>query len=199
MTLKVALTGSIGMGKSTVAKMFAERGVPLFEADEAVHRLYRSGPLVEEIERRFPGSTGPQGVDRIKLAKVLLATGEEIGAVEAIVHPAVRKEREAFIAANADAPILLFDIPLLFETGGEKDFDCAIVVTAPAEVQRRRVLARAGMRPQFLDVILARQMPDAEKRARADYVIDNGSTLAATEAQVEDLLMQLRERAALRS
>jgi dephospho-CoA kinase len=196
MTLKVALTGSIGMGKSTVAKMFAERGVPLFEADEAVHRLYRAGPLVEEIERRFPGSTGPQGVDRMKLTKVLLATGEEIAAVEAIVHPAVRKEREAFIAAHVGAPILLFDIPLLFETGGEKDFDAVIVVSAPADVQRRRVLARAGMRPQFLDVIIARQMPDAEKRERAEFVIDNGSTLAATEAQVEDILRQLRDRSA---
>jgi dephospho-CoA kinase len=196
MSLKVALTGSIGMGKSTVAKMFADRGVPLFEADEVVHRLYRNGPLVEEIERRFPGSTGPHGVDRIKLAKILLATGEEISAVEAIVHPAVRKEREAFIAAHADAPILLFDIPLLFETGGEQDFDHVIVVTAPADVQRRRVLARAGMRRQFLDVILKRQMPDVEKRNRADSIIDNGGTLEGTEAQVEDLLARLRDGAA---
>jgi dephospho-CoA kinase len=195
MTLKVALTGSIGMGKSTVAKMFVERGIPLFEADDAVHRLYRSGPVVEEIERRFPGSTGPQGVDRIKLAKVLLATGQEIADVEAIVHPAVRAERDAFIAAHADAPILLFDIPLLFETRGEDDFDVVIVVTAPADVQRRRVLARAGMRPQFLKVILDRQMPDAEKRARADLIIDNGSTLAATEAQVEDIVTRLWELA----
>ena len=192
MTLKVALTGSIGMGKSTVAKMFAERGVPVFEADAAVHRLYRSGPLVDEIERRFPGSTGPQGVDRIKLAKVLMAKGEEVSAVEAIVHPAVRAERDQFIAEHSDAPILLFDIPLLFETGGEKDFDVAIVVSAPAEVQRRRVLARPGMRPQFLDMILARQMPDEEKRARADFVIDNGGTIEETERQVEQILACLR-------
>jgi dephospho-CoA kinase len=197
MSLNVALTGSIGMGKSTVAKMFAQRGIPLFEADEAVHRLYRAGPLVDEIEQRFPGSTGPEGVDRIKLAKVLLATGEEIAAVEAIVHPAVRKEREAFVAEHQDAPILLFDIPLLFETGGEAEFDFVIVVSAPAEVQRRRVLARAGMRPQFLEVILQRQMPDAEKRLRADFVIDNGSTLAHAEAQVEYILARLRELAAL--
>jgi dephospho-CoA kinase len=197
MTLKVALTGSIGMGKSTVAKMFAERGIPLFEADDVVHRLYRSGPLVEEIERRFPGSTGPLGVDRIKLAKQLQAKGEEIAAVEAIVHPAVAKEREAFIGEHADEPILLFDIPLLFETGGEEDFDFVIVVSAPAEVQRRRVLARAGMRPQFLDIILERQMPDAEKKMRADFVIDNGSTLAAAEAQVDYILTRLRGLAAL--
>jgi dephospho-CoA kinase len=194
MTLKVALTGSIGMGKSTVAKMFAGRGVPVFEADAAVHRLYRSGPLVEAIEQRFPGSTGPDGVDRIKLAKVLTAKGEEVAAVEAIVHPAVRAERDKFIADHAGAPILLFDIPLLFETGGEKDFDATIVVTAPEEVQRRRVLARAGMRPQFLDIILKRQMPDAEKRERADFIIDNGSTLAHAEAQVEHILACLRER-----
>lgn len=195
MSLKVALTGSIGMGKSTVARMFAERGIPLFDADEAVHRLYREGPLVEEIERRFPGSTGPRGVDRIKLAKVLMATGQEIAEVEAIVHPAVRREREAFIASHADAPILLFDIPLLFETKSEEEFDFVIVVSAPEEVQRRRVLARAGMRPQFLAVILERQMPDAEKRIRADFVIDNGSTLERTEAQVEYVLTRLRELA----
>ena len=194
MTLKVALTGSIGMGKSTVAKMFTDRGVPLFEADAAVHRLYTSGPLVEAIERRFPGSTGPKGVDRIKLAKVLTANGEDVAAVEAIVHPAVRAERDKFIAEHPDAPILLFDIPLLFETGGEKDFDATIVVSAPAEVQRRRVLARAGMRPQFLDIILERQMPDADKRERADFIIDNGSTLAHAEAQVEHILACLRER-----
>ena len=194
MTLKVALTGSIGMGKSTVAKMFADRGVPLFEADAAVHRLYQSGPLVEAIEQRFPGSTGPRGVDRIKLAKVLTAQGADVAAGEAIVHPAVRSEREKFIAEHAGAPILLFDIPLLFETGGEKDFDTTIVVTAPEDVQRRRVLARAGMRPQFLDIILKRQMPDSDKRERADFIIDNGSTLAHTEAQVEHILACLRER-----
>jgi dephospho-CoA kinase len=174
--------------------MFADRGVPLFEADAAVHRLYKSGPLVEAIEQRFPGSTGPQGVDRIKLAKVLTAKGEDVAAVEAIVHPAVRAEREKFIAEHAGAPILLFDIPLLFETGGEKTFDVTIVVTAPEDVQRRRVLARAGMRPQFLDIILKRQMPDADKRERADFIIDNGSTLAHTEAQVEHILACLRER-----
>ena len=196
MTLKVALTGSIGMGKSTVAKMFAARGIPLFEADEAVHRLYRSGPLVEAIEQRFPGSTGPEGVDRIKLAKVLMASGEDIAAVEAIVHPAVAREREQFIAEHSDAPILLFDIPLLFETGAEDDFDFVIVVTAPEEVQRRRVLARAGMRPQFLKVILERQMPDPQKRLRADFIIDNGSTLERTEAQVNYILTRLRELAA---
>ena len=195
MTLKVALTGSIGMGKSTVAKMFVDRGIPLFEADAAVHRLYRSGPLVEEIERRFPGSTGPQGVDRIKLAKALMARGEEVAAIEAIVHPAVRREREAFIREHAGEPILLFDIPLLFETRGDEEFDFVIVVTAPEDVQRRRVLARPGMRPQFLEVILARQMPDADKRIRADFIIDNGSTLERTEAQVDYLLARLRELA----
>ncbi|HEU4705384.1 MAG TPA: dephospho-CoA kinase [Sphingomicrobium sp.] len=194
MSLKVALTGSIGMGKSTVGKMFAERGVPLFEADAAVHRLYRSGPLVGKIERRFPGSTGPQGVDRIKLSRALMAKGEDVSAVEAIVHPAVRAERDKFIAEHRGSPILLFDIPLLFETGGETDFDATIVVTAPLEVQRRRVLARAGMRPQFLDIILERQMPDADKRERADFIIDNGSNLPATEAQVEHILACLKER-----
>ena len=131
MSLKVALTGSIGMGKSTVGKMFVERGIPLFEADEAVHRLYRSGPLVDAIEQLYPGSTGPQGVDRIKLIKILTAKGEGTEKIEAIVHPAVRKEREAFIAAHPEAPILLFDIPLLFETGGD-----AQMRGLPAQQQR---------------------------------------------------------------
>ena len=194
--IRIALTGSIGMGKSTAAGMFVDRGIPLFEADAAVHRLYRSGPLVEAIEQRFPGSTGPEGVDRIKLAKVLTARGEEVAAVEAIVHPAVACEREKFIAEHLDAPILLFDIPLLFETRTEDDFDFVIVVTAPEDVQRRRVLARAGMRPQFLKIILDRQMPDAEKRLRADFIIDNGSTLERTEAQVDYILTRLRELAA---
>ena len=194
MSLKVALTGSIGMGKSTVAQMFVDRGVPLFDADAAVHRLYRSGPLVEAIERRFPGTTGPEGVDRVKLGRAMSLGPHEVAAAEAIVHPAVRAEREKFIADHPAAPILLFDIPLLFETGGEKDFDVTVVVTAPAEVQLRRLLARAGMRPQFVEMILKRQMPDADKRERADYLIDNGGTLAATEAQVEHILACLRER-----
>ena len=148
------------------------------------------GVFVLEAYREW----GPNGVDRIKLAKVLTANGEDVAAVEAIVHPAVRAERDQFIADNADAPILLFDIPLLFETGGEKDFDATIVVTASEDVQRRRVLARAGMRPQFLDIILKRQMSDADKRERADFIIDNGSTLAHAEAQVEHILACLRER-----
>ena len=188
MSLKVALTGSIGMGKSTVAQMFVDRGVPLFDADAAVHRLYRSGPLVEAIERRFPGTTGPDGVDRVKLGRAMSLSPHEVAAAEAIVHPAVRAERDKFIAEHPGAPILLFDIPLLFETGGGDAFDQVVVVSAPADVQRRRVLDRPGMTPAKLDAILARQLPDLEKRRRADFVIDTGGSLAETERQVGRIL-----------
>ncbi|MEO8546882.1 MAG: dephospho-CoA kinase [Sphingomicrobium sp.] len=186
--IRIALTGSIGMGKSTIAAMFVARGVPLFDADETVHRLYRSGAVADEIGRRFPGSTGPDGVDRVKLAKVLLAQGESVAAVEAIVHPAVARERAAFIERHRGAPVLLFDIPLLFETGSEGDYDTVIVASAPADIQRRRVLARASMKPQFLDAILERQTPDSEKRVRADFIIDTAGPIEETERQVDHIL-----------
>ena len=187
--MRIALTGSIGMGKSAVAAMFAGAGIPVFDADAEVRRLQgRGGGLVDEIEARFPGSTRDGAVDREALSAMVLAKPEELAALEAIVHPAVFDAREEFIAANRNSPAAIFEIPLLYETGGESGFDQVIVVSAPADVQRARVLARPGMSPAKLDAILARQVPDEEKRKRADFVIDTGGTLAATEAQVAEII-----------
>lgn len=187
--ITLALTGSIGMGKSTVAQMFASAGIPVFDADATVRRLQGpGGALVEQIEERFPGTTSGGAVDREALATRVLGNPQELAALEALVHPAVHHERTRFIVANGDAPALLFDIPLLFETHGETAFDKVIVVSAPADVQRQRVLARPGMTAEKLDAILVRQVPDEEKRARADFVVDTGIDLSTTEAQVRDIL-----------
>ena len=187
--ITLALTGSIGMGKSTVAQMFASAGIPVFDADATVRRLQGpGGALVERIEERFPGTTSGGAVDREALAARVLGDPQELAALEALVHPAVHHERTRFIVANGDAPALLFDIPLLFETHGETAFDKVIVVSAPLDVQRERVLARPGMTAEKLDAILARQVPDEEKRARADFVVDTGIDLSTTEAQVRDIL-----------
>jgi dephospho-CoA kinase len=185
----LGLTGSIGMGKSTVAAMFEELGVPVFDADAAVHRLQgEGGRLVAAIEAMFPDTTGPKGVDRTLLGEAVLADPRALKQLEALVHPAVGEERAAFLAANKDAPLVVFDVPLLFETGGEKHVDKVAVVSAPAEIQRARVLARPGMSEGRLDAILARQTPDAEKRARADFIIPTGGTIAETRAAVTALL-----------
>jgi dephospho-CoA kinase len=187
--ITLALTGSIGMGKSTVAQMFERAGVPVFDADATVRQLQgKGGALVEKIEARFPGTTRDGAVDRDALSEKVLGHRDELAALEAIVHPAVHHERTRFIVANGDARALLFDIPLLFETHGESAFDEVIVVSAPPEVQRQRVLSRAGMTAEKLDAILARQLPDAEKRARADFIVDTGGDLSTTEAQVHDIL-----------
>jgi dephospho-CoA kinase len=187
--IRIALTGSIGMGKSTVARMFEAAGVPVFDADAEVRRLQGpGGALVERIGERFPGTVEDGVLDREKLARAVLDDSAELAALEAIVHPSVRDAREVFIAAHRDAPALLFEIPLLFEIAGERDFDKVIVVSAPAEVQRARVLGRSGMTNEKLDAILARQVPDEEKRARADFVVDTGSDLSTTEAQVRDII-----------
>jgi len=187
--MRIALTGSIGMGKSTVAKMFERAGVPVFDADAVVRRLQGpGGGLVEKIGELFPGAVRCGTLDRECLAHIVLADPAKLRALEEIVHPAVRDSRDAFVAENPAARILIFEIPLLFETGGEKDFDKVIVVSAPAEVQRARVLERTGMSAAKFDSLLARQTPDAEKRARADFVIDTGSDLSTTEAQVSDIL-----------
>lgn len=189
----LGLTGSIGMGKSTVAALFAAEGVPVFDADAAVHRLQgRGGRLVAVIEAAFPGSTGPNGVDRAKLAERVLAERSELRRLEALVHPAVAEERARFVARNAGASLLVFDIPLLFETGGEAAVDKVVVVSTSPGEQRRRVLARPGMTPARLDAILAQQMPDAEKRARADFIIDTSGPIDATRAEVRALLACLR-------
>ncbi|MGH6784774.1 MAG: dephospho-CoA kinase, partial [Sphingomicrobium sp.] len=171
--MTLALTGSIGMGKSTVAAMFAEAGIPTFDADAAVRALQGpGGRLVPQIESRFPGTTRDGAVDREALSSAVLGDPDELAALEAIVHPAVHHERTRFIVENGDAPALLFDIPLLFETGGDAAFDKVIVVSAASEIQRERVLARPGMSTEKFEQILARQMPDSEKRKRADFVVD---------------------------
>jgi dephospho-CoA kinase len=187
--IKIALTGSIGMGKSTVAKMFERAGVPLFDADAEVRRLQGpGGALVEAIEGRFPGAVRDGAIDRDALSALVLGRPDELAELEAIVHPAVQRARERFIADHADAPALLFDIPLLFETGGEGAFDTVITVSAPPDVQHERVLARPGMTAEKLDAILARQMPDEDKRERSDFVIDTGGPMEQTERQVEHIL-----------
>lgn len=187
--ITLALTGSIGMGKSTVAAMFVEAGIPTFDADAEVRKMQGAGGrLVPLIEARFPGTTRDGAVDRDALSAVVLADPDELAALEAIVHPAVHHERTRFIVEHGDAPALLFDIPLLFETGGEEVFDKVIVVSAKPELQRERVLARPGMTEEKFSQILARQLPDQEKRARADYVIDTSGTLDQTRAQVRNIL-----------
>jgi dephospho-CoA kinase len=187
--IKLALTGSIGMGKSTVAAMFERAGVPVFDADAVVRELQGpGGALVERIGELFPGTVRCGTLDRDCLAQIVLSDSARLAALEAVVHPAVRDFRQSFIDKHADAPALMFEIPLLFETGSEKEFDKVIVVSAPAEVQRARVLDRRGMSAAKLQSMLDRQMPDAEKRRRADFVIDTGTDLSTTEAQVRDIL-----------
>ena len=187
--IRIALTGSIGMGKSTVAAMFAAAGVPVFDADAIVRQLQGpGGALVDRIGELFPGTVRSGTLDRDCLAQIVLEDPAKLAALEAIVHPAVRDWREAFVDAHSGAPALIFEIPLLFETGGEKEFDKVVVVSAPAEVQRARVLQRRGMTTAKLESILKRQVPDEEKRRRADFVVDTGTDLSTTEAQVRDIL-----------
>jgi dephospho-CoA kinase len=187
--MKIALTGSIGMGKSTVAAMFAEAGIPVFDADAEVRRMQGlGGSLVEEIERRFPGTMVDGSIDRDLLSARVLHDRDELAALEFIVHPAVAKERQRFVDTHRGVRALLFDIPLLFETRGEAAFDKVVVVSAPTVVQRDRVLAREGMTADRLAHILARQLPDAEKRERADFVVDTGGTLDETREQVRFIL-----------
>jgi dephospho-CoA kinase len=185
----VGLTGSIGMGKSTVAAMFRDEGVPVFDADAVVHRLQGSGGwLIAAIEAAFPGSTSDAGVDRAKLGTMVFGDADKLQQLEAIVHPAVLEERKAFLAEHAAAPMVVFDIPLLLEKGRPPGIDAVVVVSAPADVQRDRVLARPGMTPGKFEHILRLQMPDAEKRSHADHVIDTGTSLAATRAIVREVI-----------
>jgi dephospho-CoA kinase len=185
----LGLTGSLAMGKSTAAKFFAEAGVPVHDADAEVHRLYE-GAAVAPIEAAFPGTTTGGKVDRQKLSARVLGNPAALQRLEAIVHPLVREAETRFLAEAADrgAPVAVLDIPLLIETGGDQRVDAIAVVSAPAEVQRARVLERPGMTPDKLDAILARQMSDAEKRRRADFIVDTSQGFEATRARVREIL-----------
>jgi len=191
----LGLTGSIGMGKSTVAQMFRDLGVPVFDADAAVHELQGpGGALLPMIEAAFPGSTGPAGVDRVKLGAAVFGDSEKLKLLESIVHPAVGAMREGFLEENSRQPLIVFDIPLLFEKGRSRQIDQVAVVSAPADQQKARVMARPGMTEEKFAQILALQVPDAEKRGRADHVIDTGLSLAQTRAAVAALVQKLSVR-----
>jgi len=193
----LGLTGSIGMGKSTTAAMFTALGVPVHDSDEAVHRLYR-GEAAPLVEAAFPGTTENGVIDRVKLAGRVLNDTTALKRLEAIVHPLVRADAEAFLERNraAGAAIVVLDIPLLFETGGRDRVDHVVVVTAPAAVQRQRVLARPGMTPEKFDAILAKQVPDARKRELADYVVDTSLGMDAARKAVAAIIADLRGKTA---
>jgi dephospho-CoA kinase len=196
----IGLTGSIGMGKSAAAKMFVDEGIAVFDADAAVHRLQaKGGALVGAIEAAFPGTTADEGVDRQKLGTAVLGDKVQLQLLESIIHPAVAAERKAFFDSHRQDDLILFDIPLLFEKGGADSVDTVVVVSAPAEIQRERVLARPGMTSEKLDKILALQTPDAEKRARADYIIDTSGSLDDTRLQVHKIVTNLRAALAHRN
>ena len=192
--LIIGLTGSIAMGKSTVAAMFEDENVPVFDADAAVHILQSSGgSLVSDIEAAFPQTTGPMGVDRQKLGAVVLGDKQKLIQLESIIHPAVGNMRAAFLAEHSERDMIVFDIPLLFEKGGEKNVDHIVVVSASADQQRERALSRSGMTVDKFEKILKLQTPDAEKRAKTDTVIDTGVSIAETRQQVQTLIKKLRD------
>ena len=193
----LGLTGSIGMGKSTTAKMFSDFGVPVHDSDEAVHRLYRS-KAVPLVEGAFPGTTADGAVDRTKLAERVLGDAAALKRLEALIHPLVRADATAFLKRHhtAGAPLAVVDIPLLYETGGEERVDQVVVVTAPADVQRQRVLSRPGMTEEKFCKILAKQVPDAEKRRLADFVIDTGQGMEAARRAVADIIEEWFTRGA---
>jgi dephospho-CoA kinase len=188
----LGLTGSIGMGKSTTAKLFAEAGVPVYDADATVHRIYQ-GEAVSAIEAAFPGTTSDGKVDRAKLSAKVVRDPAAIQRLEQIVHPMLRSYHQKFLddAEQAGAPVVVMDVPLLFETGGEKRVDAVVVVTTAPEVQRERILARGTMTAEALDAILARQLPDAEKRQRADFVVDTSHGLDPVRARIRDILAEV--------
>ena len=189
----IGLTGSIGMGKSAVARMFADEGIATFDADAAVRRLQGpDGRLIPAIEAAFPGTTGPGGVDRAALGERVFGDDAALERLEAIVHPAVGEERAAFLARHADDDMVVFDIPLLFETGGDRNVDVVVVVSADAATQEKRVLERPGMTRDRLADILARQTPDAEKRARADHVIPTDCPMDQTRDIVRRVIACVR-------
>lgn len=192
MNFRLGLTGGIGMGKTTTAAMFADHGVPIWDADAAVHRLYAAGgAAVAPVARLFPSALTENGIDRATLKRLLADAPSRLADLEAVVHPLVAADRADFIAAHATAPVVLLDIPLLYETGAERGLDGVAVVSAPADIQRARVLARPGMTDDTLSLILSRQMPDADKRARADWIIPTDS-LDAARAAVESVLADIK-------
>jgi dephospho-CoA kinase len=188
----LGLTGSIGMGKSTTAKLFAEAGVPVYDADATVHKIYQ-GEAVTAVEAAFPGTTVDGRVDRSLLSARVVGHPEDIRRLEQIVHPMLRAHHQRFLeeAERSGAAVAVVDVPLLFETGGDKRVDAVVVVTTSAEVQRERILARGTMTEQALDALLARQMPDAEKRERADFVVDTSHGLDPVRARIRDILDQV--------
>lgn len=190
--LIIGLTGSIGMGKSTTMQLFAEQGVPVYDADAAVHAVY-AGEAVPVVEAAFPGTTADGKVDRQKLSAKVLGNPEALKKLELIVHPMLGAHRQQFLsdAEKSGAAIAVLDVPLLFETGGEKRVDAVVVVSAPADLQRARVLARENMTQDKLDAILARQTPDAEKRKRADFVVDTSSGLDPVRTRIRDILAEV--------
>jgi dephospho-CoA kinase len=187
----LGLTGSIGMGKSTTAKLFAEAGAPVYDADASVHSLYE-GEAAPAIEAAFPGTTVDGKVDRNKLSARVVHDPAAIKRLEQVVHPMLGASRQKFLddAEQSGAPVAVVDVPLLFETGGEKRVDAVVVVTTTPEIQRQRILARDNMTGEKLDAILARQLPDAEKRKRADFVVDTSHGLDPVRARIRDILDQ---------
>lgn len=198
--LILGLTGSIGMGKSTTAKLFSEAGVPVYDADATVHLIYE-GEAAPAIEAAFPGTVVNGKVDRTLLSPKVVHDAEAMKRLESIVHPMLRAHHQKFLddAERSGAPVAVVDIPLLYETGGEKRVDAVVVVTTAPDVQRERILARDGMTPEKLDAILTRQLPDAEKRKRADFVVDTSNGLDPVRAQIREILEQARKMPQRRS
>jgi dephospho-CoA kinase len=188
----LCLTGSLGMGKSRTAQFFAELGVPVHDSDAVVHALY-AGDAVSVIERAFPGTTAEGKVDRNKLAKRVVGDDAALARLEAIVHPLVAAARDRFLAEAeaAGAPVVVLDVPLLFETAGQRGCDAVVVVSAPAEIQRQRAFERPGMTEEKFNALLAKQMPDAEKRRRADFIVDSSQSFDHARAQVRDILQAI--------
>ena len=195
MTFRLGLTGSIGMGKSTTSQMFRDLGVPVWDADEAVHRLYaKGGAAVQPVATLFPQAVSAGRIDRAALKSIIAEDPTALTRLEAIVHPLVAADRQAFYEMHADTPIVVLDIPLLFEGGSQAQFDGVAVVSTDAETQRARVLARPGATPQMLALILSRQMSDAEKRALADWIIPT-DTLDSARLAVEDIIKEITSHA----
>ncbi len=191
----IGLTGSIGMGKSETAKIFEQANIPVFDSDAAVHDLMaKNGAALDSIEKFFPGICGPDGIDRVALGARVFGDTEALQKLESILHPMVSDRRQAFFRQKQDHDLVVMDVPLLFEKGGEKDCDYVVVVTAPAEIQRQRVLARPHMTVEKFEQILAKQMPDAEKRQRADFIVYTDQGIPHAEQQVAKIITEIRAR-----